>query len=299
MPHLPKRRLLVFSLSAILTSVALTLPAGSELRVKTDRSRAQALFEDAQKLIAAGKHGDAISKLRIIVDAYSDDSLAPTAQMKIARLYNENHENVKAFDSYQIIFDHFQKSDHYQDALDGQIDIAERVMSNYELRKRKGDHIRKEPLPSENLASKMFGKIVQNGQFAPQAPFAQYNKAIALEREEKPRTARGEHQVFLEKYPSHHLADDAAFQIAYIDYKLSRKSNDEPSLRRRSQLEFEYFLQAFPESEKTPQAKMLVRTLNVTEFTELIETAQYYEDRDRPQSALKYYEQMQKLHPAD
>ncbi|MEM7143690.1 MAG: tetratricopeptide repeat protein [Verrucomicrobiota bacterium] len=294
-PASPKK----FGLLALAVFFSLCLSSLATLKPITDEEKAQDLYDRAQALIVNGRLGEAVNKLDIIVDHYRTSPLAPKAQLEIARLYDDNRENARAFDAYQLLFDHFQATDLYTEALERQMALAMRVMETYELRERKGTEARTEPLPKKHLASRMFEIIVMNGPFAKTAPEAQFQHAVALEKEEKPRTARGQHQIFLDRYPDHHLADDAAFQIAYIDYKLFTQGNEEANLRNRAQLELEYMLQAYPESEKVPQGRALLRKLDLSEFAGMIDTARDYEDRDRPQSALKYYQQMEKQFPAD
>jgi len=98
-----------------------------------------------------------------------------------------------------------------------------------------------------------------------------------------------EFNKFIERYPEHPLADDAAFQVAFIDYRISRAGNRERASQERARLAFEDFLARHPASAKVPVARHLLATLRDWETARLTETAKFYERRGDSDAAARSY----------
>lgn len=260
---------------------------------------AAAIFTEAEELAIKGSAGAAVAKFRTIVNRYRETSVAPKAQFRIAQLYERNRENERAFENYQILIDHFPASDLFTEAVKAELRIANRVMDAYALRERKGRDHTPEPLKDPEKASRMLRIILENGPHTDWAPDTHYRLAIALEKEGWPRTAAEEHEAIVENYPTHHRADDAAFQAAYINYKLCVEKGAESRYRTRAQLAFQYFLQVYPGSEKIPRARHLLRELDSLEFNDLVSAGKFYEANGDLRAALIYYEDAEKRFPSD
>ncbi len=258
---------------------------------------AAALMREAEAKVLDGDPGSAVSTFHKVVNRYRQSPLAPQAQFRIAQLYERNRQHAEAFEAYQVLIDHFPESDLYTRALDSQYRIADRVLDAYSLRERKGSDRIEEPLKDEKLASRMLRILIENGRFSERAPEARFRLGVALEKEEWPRTAIEEHEKYLDDYPRHSLADEAAFQIAYINYKLCRDRNQEDSLRKAAQLGFLYFVEVYPESPKVPMASHLLAELDSIEFNALVREARFYDDQGDIKSATIYYRDIEERFP--
>jgi outer membrane protein assembly factor BamD (BamD/ComL family) len=257
------------------------------------------VFGHAERLAVEGQPGSAIAKFRIVVNRYRKTSLASKAQYRIAQLYDRNRENEKAFEHYQVLIDRFPESGLFLEALQAQLRIANRVLDAYALRERKGEDRAPDPLKDPEKASRMLRIILENGRYTAWAPETHYRLAVALEKEGWPRSAAREHELILERYPKEHVSDDAAFQIAYINYKLCKAKNDEAGYRTRAQMAFQYLLQVYPDSEKTPLARQLLAELDSLEFNALVVAGEYYEKSGDAHAALVYYGDAENRFPSD
>lgn len=247
------------------------------------------LFSRARQNILEGRQEDAINKYREIVRNYSKSALAPQAQLQIAELYSRNREYREAFLACQQVIDKFPASELFSDALEIQFTIAERVAVEYRRRRVKGDKSTR-GLPDRETASLMFRAILANGLHTPKAPRAQYRLAVTLDEEGNSPEAIVEFNKFLRNYGDHPLADDAAFQTAFVEYRFSRANNRERGSQERARLGFEDFLVRYAASEKAPEARHLLSMLRGWEGEKYIEAADFYKKTGRTESALRTYQ---------
>jgi outer membrane protein assembly factor BamD (BamD/ComL family) len=254
------------------------------------------LFQRAQRNILEGRQDQALRKLRIVAQQYAKSPKAPEAQLQIAELYAKNLEFKEGFMASQQLIDKFPASDLFSEAVELQFSIAERVAIEYRRRKIKGDKSTR-GLPDRETASLMFRAILANGLQTVSAPRAQYRLAVALDEEGGFIDSVREFNTFLENYPDHPLADDAAFQVAFIDYRFARQNNYERSARERARLAFEYFLSRFPGSEKVPEARYLLGALSGWEGDKLIEAGEFYEKTGKKEAAARSYREAMQSNP--
>jgi outer membrane protein assembly factor BamD (BamD/ComL family) len=246
------------------------------------------LFQRAQRNILEGKQEAAIDKLRIVVASYRKSPFAPQAQLLIAELFSRNREYTTAFESAQTLINQFPASDLFSEALEIQFTVAERVAEEYRRRRLRKDKS-SQGLPDREVASQMFRIILANGPFTLVAPRAQYRLAVTLDEEGQAAESTREYNNFIEHYGEHPLADDAAFQAAFLHYRSCRQNNQERGSQERARLGFEYFIVKYPRSEKVPEARHLMGVLQGWESNRLVEAGKFYERTGQQDPALKSY----------
>jgi outer membrane protein assembly factor BamD len=245
-------------------------------------------FRTAQKLVTQGEQGRAIERYKAIVRHHPKSPWAGRAQLEIAQLYARNREFYEAFAAAQKVVEHYPDSELYAAAIEIQFGVAERVAEEYRRRRLKNDKSERD-LPPRETASQMLRIILAHARYTQHAPRAQYRLAVSLDEEKQPAEAAQEFARFVEHYGEHDLADDAAFQAAFIDYRLSRDKNRERAAAERARLAFEEFLIRYPQSEKVPEARHLAGVLRRWESERLLVAARYYEKTNQPGPALRTY----------
>lgn len=278
----------------------LALPALAEgpnaALLAEQEKRAEVLFLKAQRLSAAAAVGAAVEKYELIIRHFPRCSWAAKAQWEIARLYDDNHEYSGAFNSYQLLVEHFPG--HFQKALEAQFRLALKVLSLYDQMLRKPDALKPRELPDEEQASSMLRIIIKNGPYAAVAVEAQYYYGIALEKEGEAALAREQHELVVEKFPDHPIADDACYQGAYIEYKeWKRMLSAAPKQRDRADLALRDFLIRYPQSDKAAQARSLLTGVVEGQQKELLELAKFYEAQGKEKAAAVYYQALAKRFP--
>lgn len=249
---------------------------------------AAALFARAEGDVLRGEQDEAIRTFESIIRRHKESDFAPRAQLKIAQLYANNRQHADAFEAAQQVIEKFPASDLFSEALETQFTVVERVMEDYRKRRLKGDKSSR-GLPKRETAREMLETMLASGRYSPHAPRVHYRLALALDDDDKPAEAIREFNLFVANYPSHPLADDAAFQIAFIDYRTAREPNRDRGARERARLAFEDFLARYGESEKGPEARHLLATLRTWETDKLGESGQYYERTGQVEAARLTY----------
>jgi len=249
---------------------------------------AEELFRRAERHILEGDQPQAVSRFNSVVRLHPKSGAAARALMRMAELYARNREFSEAFDAAQRLIDKYPASNLFARAADVQFAVSERVMEEYRRRRMKNDKSQRD-LPDRATASEMLRVIVSNARQSDLAPRALYRLAATLDEERKPQDAVQEFNTFLGRYPDHSFADDAAFQVAFIDYRLSRAGNRERAAQERARLAFEDFLARHPGSGKVPEARHLLATLRDWETTRLTEAGKFYERRGDAGAAARSY----------
>lgn len=260
--------------------------------------RALEMIQAGDRLALKGDQGEAVEKYRAIVRLYPQSYSAPKAQLQIGDLLAANREHASAFEAYQALIDRFPASNLFTPALEGQFAIAQRIMDAHHHADQKGV---KPPrtIPDRETLATMLRQILQNGRHARFSPLLQYQVAIALDRVGDSREAIAEFWRFLGTYPEDALADDAAFQIGFVEYRQAREPNRERSARERATVAFDYFLTHYPGSEKVPEAAHLLALMKSWDTTALRQTGDLYERTGKPAAALKTYNDALKSAPED
>jgi outer membrane protein assembly factor BamD (BamD/ComL family) len=259
-----------------------------------DRARQE---EKAAKLMARaasyrerGKSSEALSTYGLVVRRYPRARAAAQAQFARARLLSDNHEYRKAFDAYQALIDHFRDAGLFAEALAGQMLVAERVFDQHQRDTRHGKKRPESELPDLETLARMFANVVSNGRYSDVAPRAQYLHAVSLEMSGAPLGAQAAHSEFLQRYPGHPLADDAAFQHAYIDFKANENAPVPDTARwTAASLGLAEFLHDFPQSDRAPVARELLHRVADAERNHLLDQARLYEKLGKPEAATRLY----------
>jgi outer membrane protein assembly factor BamD (BamD/ComL family) len=143
------------------------------------------------------------------------------------------------------------------------------------------------------VLAEMLRVIVKNGPQSEIGIQAHYYLALTLEKAGEKREAIAMHEDFAENFPRHELADDSAYQCAYIAYKdWKTMRGDSPHQREAAAVSLAWFIARFPESDKGAQARACLGEVRLAERRELMSIARYYEGRGNMKAAEVYYQQL-------
>jgi len=231
-----------------------------------------------------GEGGDSFRSLRRFV---KEDPLAPgaaEAQFQIAEILEQRGKFNNAFDEFQILINRYPDSDYFNQALAGQLRIA-----NYYLRGSQPSFLGFSFGPTKERVQEMYKTIIGNALYGENAPIAQFNLGLAFEKAGEWSEAVDAYQRVLDNYPNSDTADDALYQIGYVYYRLGAtgRSRDLSALELARET-FEDFLIEFPRSEKAEQARENLNTLTESEAGDVLQIARFY-DRSRDYKAAVIY----------
>ncbi len=268
-------------------------PVSKANRYPTYEEKAAQYLELGKKNARSGDLGLALERFALIMRRYADSPSAAEAQYEIGKLYEKNREFVNAFEAYQGVIDGYRESQYFLEALAGQYRVAVRVHREYRRQREE----QAPNLPKRYVASEMLYRLVKSARHSEYAAPAQYQLGISLEKEKLPEEAAKEHENFLDLFPEHHLADDAAFQVAFISWKSIRDGSNDQGAVRRTRLDLEYFLGMFPDSPKAPEARWILSQLHEITVRGLVKTARTYEQLGNTKAARVYYRELLQNYP--
>lgn len=273
------------------------LPFGPNTRSTAAESApedAGASFQAARSLDAAGSRAEALRQYRAVSKSHQFTPEGSNAQFRLAQIFEEAGELEKAFNEYSTFIKLYPDSKWFDQAIASQIKIANTYLD--------GKRVKFLGLPvSSGLdrASKMYEGILANAPFSPFAPMAQFNLGLSYEKQGKVQEAVRAYQALLDRYPASNLADDALYQMAYINMRAGFAGGSEDlSALILSKNTFEDFLFQFPDSEKVPQAEENLKKIAAREGGDLLQIARFYDRQRDYRAAFIYYNDVIRRSPS-
>jgi outer membrane protein assembly factor BamD len=246
----------------------------------------------AESLEAAGDSGKAYNAYRALVKNFGQSALAPKAQRKVALLLEQHGEYDKAFDAYSVYLTKYPKGDDFDAVVEAQFKIAKLFL---EGQKRKVFGV---PFaPSMTRAQEMFEGILKRATYSKFAPLAQFNLGQCLEKQAKYPEAIAAYHTVVTKYPNDAIADDAQYQIGYVMLREAREGSYDAASQQKAREAFEDFISRYPESEKVPQARENLKSLQGGATKGSLDIAKFYEKSKKYKAAVIYYNEVLKNQP--
>jgi outer membrane protein assembly factor BamD len=242
-------------------------------------------FAMAQERDNAGARAAALGTYRAISKQFPFTPQAANSQFRLAQIFEEAGDLKRAFDEYQAYLTRFPDSKQFDAATEAQVRIANTYLE--------GKKVKVLGLPigsGYDTAAKMYTSILATAPFSPFAPMAQFNLGLAYEKQGRVAEAVQAYQTVLDRYPTSALADDALYQIGYVNMRVGFAGGSQDlSALILARNTFEDFLFQFPDSEKVPQARENMALIQGRESGDILSVAKFY-DRSRDfRAAFIYY----------
>lgn len=250
--------------------------------------RAAKLFEEARSLEIQGQASKALARYRGLIEAYPRTSQAPMAQFQIARLFHSNEEYIPAFKAYEKLINTYHASDLFLEAVEGEFRVAEEALRRTLAKQRQPDKAPAITLPDMATLRDMYRVIITQATQTEFAPRSLYSLAVTYQMENDAVTAQELFGRINDEYPLSTLSDDAAFQLAFIEYQAGTREGVHLGHLKKSRILFEDFLLRFDGSDKVPEAKFLLGQIDLYEISSLQRAAEFYERRGDDKAAAIY-----------
>jgi outer membrane protein assembly factor BamD (BamD/ComL family) len=249
------------------------------------------LYQRGMKLITEGEHEEALERFNTIATKYRRSETCALALWEIYRLQEHLGEDPAAFEALNRLAT--EQPGHFAKAHEGQLRLALRLMGRGPEARRTLEPVRPSQKVDPEVLAEMLRVIVKNGPQSEIGIQAHYYLALSLEKAGEKREAIAMHEDFAENFPRHELADDSAYQCAYIAYKdWKTMRGDSPHQREAAAVSLAWFIARFPESDKGAQARACLGEVRLAERRELMSIARYYEGRGNMKAAEVYYQQL-------
>ena len=144
------------------------------------RSRAQDQLEVAQQAFEANDYKLAVKAGRRTVRVWPLSDFAPEAQYTVARAYEAQDKDEKAFKEYQKLAERYPTSEKYAEVLQRQFDLANQFLAGQWFKLWGVIPF----FPSMDKTVRMYEQIIENGPYSEVAPQAQMSIGTAREKQE-------------------------------------------------------------------------------------------------------------------
>ena len=246
----------------------------------------------AEKLESEGKDAAAYRAYKALVKRYSLSFLAPKAQRKVGILLEKHADYDKAFEAYNFYLTKYPQGEDFDSVVESMFKIGKLFLEG-QRKKIMGVPT----LPSMGRAQNMFEAIVKNAPYSKYAPLAQFNVGQALEKQAEYPKAIEAYQLCVNKYPGDAIADDALYQVGYVRLRESREGSYDRATANKAREAFEDFIARYPDSEKVPQARENLKSLEGGQVKGQLEVAKFYDRTKKFKAAVIYYNDVIKSQP--
>jgi len=246
----------------------------------------------AESLEAKGDDTGAYKAYKALVKRYGLSLLAPKAQRKVGLLLQKHGDNDKAFEAYNTYLSKYPQGEDFDGVVEQMFTIAKGFLDG-EKKKVLGVPV----TSSMSRAQAMFESIVKSAPFSKYAPIAQFNVGQALEKQNKYPEAIKAYQTVVNKYAGDAIADDALYQVGYVQLREAREGSYDRASAAKAREAFEDFINRYPESEKVPQARENMKSLDTGSAKGTLEIARFYDKTKQYRAAVIYYNDVIKTQP--
>jgi len=241
-------------------------------------------MKKAESLEEAGNLSGALAAYRGLVKAYSGSLLAPKAQRKIGILLEKTGDPDKAYTAFDVYLTKYPKGEDFDSVVESMFKIGKLFLEGQKRR------VLGMPVASSmSRAQAMFEGIVKRAPYSKWAPLAQFNVGQALEKQQKYPEAIAAYQQVFARYPNDAIADDALYQVGYVRLREFREGSYDRAAALKARQAFDEFISRFPESEKVPQARENLKTLEVGQTKNVMAIAKFYDHSKQYKAAVIYY----------
>jgi outer membrane protein assembly factor BamD len=259
---------------------------------KVESSAAEQMRK-AEEYERAGNEKAALNSYKVLVKQFGLSALAPKAQRKIGVILEKNGEVDKAFDAYSAYLEKYPRGEDFDSVVESMFKIAKMFLDGQKTKKLLGVSFG----GSVERAEQMFTTLLKRAPYSKWAPVAQFNIGQAHERQGKYPEAIAAYQAVVSRYPTDAIADDAQYQMGYVLLREYREGSYDRASAQKAREAFEDFVNRYPDSEKVPQARENMATLEGGSTRGSLDIAKFYEKTKNYKAAVIYYNDVIKRQP--
>lgn len=258
------------------------------------RPRAKEQLEVAEQSFTNKNYNIALHAARRVVRVWPLSDYAPNAEYLIGCCLEAKGRDEGAFHAYQTIIQKYPGSDHYNDVLWRQYDIANRFLGGQFF--RIWGII---PLYSSmDETAKLFGEIVTNGPYSAVAPHAQLQIGTAREKQKNYEAAVKAYETAADRYYNQpDIAADALFREAVAYQKQAATAEYDQGTAEKAIATYTDFMTLYPDDKRVAEAQKAITSLKAVQVAGNFKIAQFYEHNKEWAGAVVYYNEVLQLNP--
>jgi len=234
----------------------------------------------ANGLRDAGRLMQASRQYRAITYAWPQSAEAPSAQYNYAQLLERRGKPSDAFVEYQYLLETYAGFVPYEEVLERQYVIADRLATEPRHFLVFSYHAPEEAIP-------LFETLIQNGPQWKRSAELQFRIARIYEKNEQYDLAMDSFALYQQKYPLSSLTESAAFDHGKCAYEYSCENPNAIELRQNAEAILQSFLERYPRSAMVVSARTYLKGLQMEQASILYQQALTYDRESRQVSGHK------------
>jgi len=262
-----------------------TPKSGKFINPKTlPKDSPKAQYDYAFSFYGEKKYEDALREFKKLIKNYPKSFEASESQYYLGLIEEERGNLYEAYQAYQKLIDKYPFSERIKEVNEREYRIGEKFMAG-EKRKALGVN-----LPVDNPAIEIFTKVIENSNYGPLAPIAQYKLGLVLKGLLRYYEAEDAFNKVVSNYPDSEWASAAKFQIATCRQAVSRSSSYDQGATEEAKIKFEDFVKEHPDAVLSKEAEKNIEQLKEKEAEGSFNVARFYEKQKAYKAAKIYYE---------
>lgn len=256
------------------------------------RDRAQDQLQVARQAFEDKKYRLATKAAKRTVRRWPFSDYAPEAQYWLGRSYEERDMDEKAFDAYQTLLEKYPKTEHFQEVLQRQYEIANRYLQGQWF--KLWGYI---PVyPSMNKTVELYENLIKNAPYSTVAPKAQMDIGQAREKQDDYPLAVKAYEKAADRYHDRKaVAADAVFKAGQAYLKQAKRAEYDQHAAVQAINTFTDFMALYPNDERVEEARKTIEELRTEQARGSFQIARFYEKKEEWEGALIYYNEVVEL----
>ena len=260
------------------------------------RPRAQDQLAVAQAAFDKKDYSLAKKAAHAVVDRWPYSDFAPSASYLLARCYEIQGQDEKAFKEYQRLLEKYPKAANYDDVLQRQYAICNRFLHGERF--KIWGYV--PAFKSMDKTAAMYEILIKNGPYSEVAAQSQMN--IGQAREQQSRflndqepyiQAAKAYEMAADRYHDRpKVASEALFKAGLAYQKQAQTAEYDQSTAGQAIDTFTYFITLYPNDSRVPEGEKIIGSLKSEQARGNFELAKFYERRKRWKGAMIYYNEV-------
>jgi len=253
------------------------------------QQRAEDQLQVSQTAFDEQDYSLALRSCKYLLKTWPLSDYAPAAQFLLARSYELKGSDERAFDAYQVIFEKYPKSEHINEALHHQYDIATRFLNGKRFRLWKVIPF----FPDMSRTAKLYAQIVKSAPFSDVAPHAQLRIGAAMEKAKDYPAAAAAYEHAADKYHDQPvIAADALYRAGIVYAKQAATAEYDQGTAGQAIDTFTDFITLYPSDQRISEAQDIILRLRNEQARGNFEIAKFYARRGKWAGARVYYNEV-------
>lgn len=244
-------------------------------------------LEYARGLMLKGQLKQSWRETEKFDEFYDDTEFADDNQFLRGEIRLAQNKHLAAAREFQQVVANYPSTDLFDEVLAKQYEIGDML---YEQGLNRADRwwpiYRHRPL---KRAAEVYGLVVQNQPFTPQAAEAQYKIGLCQFARDNFLEATYEYRRVVEDYPGSEWVDEASHGLAMCYYKMSLPPAYDQAPSELAMRAIDDFKARFPEDARNTELTPIRSEMWETIAAQRLQTAKFYEKRREFPSAKLYY----------